>query len=121
VGRRIRKKRLTEMGRKDLAEQVDGIADRLGDGLGYDIVSFDENGDELFLEVKTTNASILTPFFISPNEIAVATRERDSYRLYRIFDFSTSPHAYVLSGTLEHKLTLKPQVYSAMPTSTCQS
>jgi hypothetical protein len=110
------KKRLTEMGRKDLAEQVDGIAERLGDGLGYDIVSFDENGVELLLEVKTTNAGILTPFFISPNEIAVAERERDSYRLYRVFDFSTIPHAYVLSGPLEDKLTLKPQVYSALPT-----
>jgi len=109
------KKRLTEIGLKDLAEQVDWIADRLGDGLGYDIVSFDENRTEIFLEVKTTNAGILTPFFISPNEIAVAERERASYRLYRVFDFSTSPRAYVLTGPLKHKLTLKPQVYSAMP------
>jgi hypothetical protein len=109
------KKRLTEVGRKDLAEQVDGIADRLGDGLGYDVVSFDENGNELFIEVKTTNAGILTPFFISPNEIAVAERERDSYRLYRVFDFSTSPRAYALSGPLENKLTLTSQVYSAIP------
>jgi hypothetical protein len=39
-----------------LADQIDWVASRLGDGLGYDIVSFDGNGDELYLEVKTTNA-----------------------------------------------------------------
>ena len=114
----LEKKRLTEMGREDLAQEVDPIADRLGDGLGYDIVSFDENETELFLEVKTTNAGILTPFFISRNELAVAKRKGNAYRLYRVFDFATSPRAYVLSGPIEHKLTLKPQVYSAMPTGT---
>jgi hypothetical protein len=109
------KKRLTELGRKDLADQIDWVARRLGDGLGYDIVSFDENGAELLLEVKTTNAGILTPFFITPNELAVAERESDAYRLYRVFDFSTNTRAYVLSGSLEHKLDLKAQVYSAIP------
>ena len=57
-----------------MADQIDWVASRLGDGLGHDIVSFDENGDVLYLEVKTTNAGILTPFFISPNELAVAER-----------------------------------------------
>jgi hypothetical protein len=65
-----------------------------GDGLGYDIVSFDENGAELLLEVKTTNAGILMPFFITANELAVAERIGDAYRLYRVFDFSTSPRAF---------------------------
>ena len=110
------KKRLTALGRKDLAEQIDWVASRLGDGLGYDIVSFDENGAELLLEVKTTNASILTPFFITPNELAVAERKGDAYRLFRVFDFSTNPRAFVLSGPLGHKLDLKPQSYTALPT-----
>jgi hypothetical protein len=105
-----------EAGRNDLADRIDWVATHLGDGLGYDIVSFDENGSELFLELKTTNAGILTPFFFSPNEIALAERLDYAYRLYRVFDFSTSPHAYVLCGPLEHKLNSKPQVYSAVPT-----
>jgi hypothetical protein len=109
------KKRLTEMGRKDLAQEVDPIAERLGDGLGYDIISFDENGAELYVEVKTTNAGIQTPFFITPNELAVSKRKGGSYRLYRVFDFSMNPHAYVLSGALEAKLELKPQSYTAFP------
>jgi hypothetical protein len=101
-----------------LADQIDWVASRLGDGLGYDIVSFDENGDVLYLEVKTTNAGILTPFFISPNELAVAERRGDTYRLYRVFDFSNNPHAFVLSGSLGHKLDLKPQSYAALPNAT---
>ena len=109
------KKRLIEAGREDLAEQIDWVASRLGDGLGYDIVSFDESGAELLLEDKTTNAGILTPFFITPNELAVAERSGDEYRLFRVFDFSTHPRVYVLSGPLGHKLDLKALVYSAMP------
>ena len=116
---RVEKKRLIEAGREDLAKQIDWVASRLGDGLGYDIVSFDENGAELLLEVKTTNAGILTPFVITPNELAVAKRSGDEYRLFRVFDFSTHPRAYVLSGPLGHKLELKPQVYTAIPSTSC--
>ena len=48
--------RLTEVGRLDLAERVEHVSQTRGDGLGYDVLSFDdENGDELFIEVKTTN------------------------------------------------------------------
>lgn len=105
-----------EAGREDLAEQVDGVASGLGDGLGYDIVSFHENGAERLLGVKTTNAGILTPFFITPNELALSEHKGDTSRLYRVFDFSTNPHVYVLSGPLRDKLALKPQVYAAVPT-----
>jgi hypothetical protein len=117
----LEKQRLTEAGRKDLADQIDWVASRLGDGLGYDIVSFDENGAELLLEVKTTNAGIQMPFFITPNELAVAERKGDAYRLFRVFDFSTNPRAFVLSGPLGHKLDLKPQMYTAVPTTSSES
>lgn len=114
----LERKRLSDAGRADLASRVDWIANRLGDGVGYDIVSFDETGAELLIEVKTTNAGILTPFFITPNELAVAEREGYGYRLYRVFDFSTSPRVFVLNGPLECQLDLKPQIYTAMPFAT---
>ena len=38
-----------------------------GDGAGYDILSFETDGTERFLEVKTTVGYERTPFFISPN------------------------------------------------------
>lgn len=117
----LEKIKLLDAGREDLANRVDWVADRLGDGLGHDIVSFDETGTELTIEVKTTNAGILTPFFITPNELAVAERKGDSYRLYRVFDFSTDPHAFVLCGPLGHKLDLRPQVFIAVPTINSES
>lgn len=109
------KKRLQEAGKSDLAERVDWVSDRVGDGLGYDIVSFEVNGSELFIEVKTTNAGATTPFFISPNELAESERKRDAFKLYRVFDFSSEPHVYILSGPLEPKLALKPQAFTAVP------
>ena len=117
----LEKQRLTEAGRKDLADQIDWVASRLGDGLGYDILSFNEDGAELYVEVKTTNAGIQMPFFITANELAVSKRKGESYRLYRVFDFSTKPRAYVLSGTLEAKLELKPQVFTAIPLTTSRT
>jgi hypothetical protein len=68
------------------------------------------------IQVAKTNAGILTPFFITPNEVAVSERKGDAYRLFRVFDFATKPRAYVLVGAVESKLELKPQVYTAMPT-----
>jgi hypothetical protein len=43
-----------------------------GDGAGFDIASFDPDGRERFIEVKTTNGAATTPFFLTRNEMAVA-------------------------------------------------
>lgn len=42
--------RLALSGRSDLAEKVEWTSKELGDGAGYDILSFDQNGKERFLE-----------------------------------------------------------------------
>ena len=39
-----------------------------GDGAGYDIKSFDENGNIKYIEVKTTAGSLNTDFYMSPKE-----------------------------------------------------
>ena len=53
------KSRLQTMGREDLSNCVRWVARDDGDGYGYDICSFNGEGDEadqeLWLEVKTTN------------------------------------------------------------------
>jgi hypothetical protein len=107
--------RLREAGRNDLAEEVDWVSDRRGDGLGYDIVSFEVNGEEIYIEVKATKGGVTTPFFISPNELAVLERRGNAFRLYRVFDFSSQPRVYILKGPLARKLDLKPQAFTALP------
>lgn len=62
---------------------------------GYDIVSIDENEDEIFIEVKTTtrkkediNSKI---FFMSSNEFDTYLRNKKSYKLYRVYDIENEP------------------------------
>lgn len=74
---------LTEQGRTDLANRVEKVED----GLGYDIRSFEKNGQEKCIEVKTTTGPVLRPFFMSDNEWAFMKHNSKNYYLYRVFDF----------------------------------
>ena len=60
--------RLIEADRPDLADKVRWVAAEDGDGAGYDVLSFHTGGDRRLIEVKTTNGSARTPFFLSRNE-----------------------------------------------------
>jgi hypothetical protein len=48
------RQRLQRQDRVDLAKKVKWISQEEGDGAGYDILSFDHQGNERLLEVKTT-------------------------------------------------------------------
>jgi hypothetical protein len=52
--------------RRDLVKRVRWVSDEEGDGAGVDIASFDRDGSELLIEVKTTNGWARTPFHILP-------------------------------------------------------
>lgn len=56
-----------------------------GDGLGYDIRSWDAAG-EIKIEVKSTTGSSKDGFDMSPNEIEVSRTEGIRYKIYRIYD-----------------------------------
>lgn len=58
-----------------------------GDGLGYDILSYDETGKEIFIEVKTTTNNADTPFFITINELIRSQQDSDKFFLYRLYEF----------------------------------
>ena len=91
------KKRLKAAGRNDLAKKVDWVANE-DDSKGYDILSFDEDGTEFYIEVKTTNYGINTPFYISAFELAFSHENPEKYRLYRVYDFLTSAKIRIISG-----------------------
>jgi hypothetical protein len=107
------KYRLRQLGRADLAEQVDWLADRLGDGTGYDIVSFEIDGAKRYIEVKTTNGARLTPFMVTENEVAASRDHGAAYFLYRVFDFNHAPRLFILAGDLSGHLDLQPADYRA--------
>lgn len=106
-------RRLHALGKKTLADKVEHVARTRGDGLGYDILSFEEDGRESFIEVKTTANSVLTPFFISANEVRFSGEHPDAFKLARVFDFREKPKFYVVPGAVGDGFTLDPVTYRA--------
>ena len=82
------KKRLIGLQRPDLAEKVVHVSQVGGDGLGYDILSFDENGEPIHIEVKATCHGKDTPFFISANELTVFKQSSIRHLLVRVYEFN---------------------------------
>ena len=97
----------------DLARNIVWVAQAEGDGAGYDIRSFNADGTPRLIEMKTTGHGKHFPFFVSPNEVVVSERERDAYRLYRLFQFATRPRVFMLHGALSEVCRLEASQYSA--------
>jgi len=106
--------RLLSFGRDDLATKVEWIAETYGDGLGFDILSFDENDDsEHYIEVKTTSLGKHFPFYVTANEVRCSEDCSERFRLYRVFDFARKPRLYVVAGSLSRECRLEPVAYRA--------
>jgi hypothetical protein len=105
--------RLRRLDRSDLAKKIRWISEEDGDGAGYDILSFDEKGEERFLEVKTTVGSDVTPFYITRNELSLSSERPKAFRLCRVFDFSMRPRMFELAPPLENFVHLSPLSYEA--------
>ena len=112
---RFEHERLWAAGRRQLAERIDHVAVSQGDGLGYDILSFETDGRERLIEVKTTRFGPLTPFFVSRNEVNFSGEERDVFYLYRLFKFSEQPRLFQLPGFLRKTCRLDAVQFSAIP------
>jgi hypothetical protein len=110
---KLERVRLTSAGRPDLAAKVTWVSRDQGDGLGYDIESFEDDGTPIVIEVKTTRGGIGTPFFISENERSVAAERGATFRLYRVFGAGSDRQVYRLHGPLDETLALNPVVYRA--------
>ncbi len=105
--------RLCNAGVNQLAERVAHVSVTQGDGLGYDIHSFEPDGSDRFIEVKTTSFGERTPFFVSTNEVQFARANEAAFRLYRLFDFRQSPRLFELAGPIERHCRLDATTYRA--------
>lgn len=103
--------RLILAGQKALANRIEHVSAIKGDGLGYDILSFEVTGKERFIEVKTTAFAKETPFFASNNEVQFSREAADQYHLYRLFEFRKSPKLFSLPGKIDYHCTLDPMNY----------
>ncbi len=75
---------LKSINRTDLANQIRHISKEEGDGLGYDILSYFDDGRKKYIEVKSTKSSIETPFNISQNELSFLEDHYDDAFIYRV-------------------------------------
>lgn len=105
--------RLQDAGLPELFQRVDWVSDRLGDGAGYDILSYDSSEQPRYIEVKTTNGAHTSAFIISRNELDFSRETGDAFHLYRVFQFRTTPLLYVLRGDVSTQLNLEPIDYRA--------
>jgi hypothetical protein len=105
--------RLRDAGRSDLAEAVRWVAKEDGDGLGYDVLSFEASGEARHIEVKTTAYGAETPFYISSAELDFAHRHAETYTLYRVSQVDDSPQFFMLRGDIAAELDMVPVTYRA--------
>lgn len=85
------------------------------DSLGYDIVSYDETGTEIQIEVKATN---LPPkdfhFYFTRNELDAAKFYKSSYHVYIVFNpYNAHPQIYDMGNPFmeKDKVKLIPIIY----------
>lgn len=106
---------LTWQGRPDLAGRVRHVSVEDGDGLGFDVKSFTHQGQERYLEVKTTVRSERQPFYVSANEVEFSAEVPEHFSLVRVFRLGRGPGFYELHGSLRDTATLVPDSYIARP------
>jgi hypothetical protein len=112
---RFEHERLWRAGKRNLADRIEHVARTKGDHLGYDIQSFEIDGNDRLIEVKTTRFGAMTPFFTSRNEVEVSAQHQIHYQLYRVFSFRERPRLFTLAGSLQSSCRLEPVSYSAIP------
>ncbi|XAH23613.1 DUF3883 domain-containing protein [Xylophilus sp. GW821-FHT01B05] len=105
--------RLHQLGYTKLANRIELVSQARGDGLGYDVLSFEPDGRERFIEVKTTSFGRETPFYVSRGELQLSRQEPLQFHLYRLFDFRKAPRLFDLPGTLDSHCVLDPVSYRA--------
>src|SRR4051794_39631362 len=104
---RFEEERLSRAGQKRLAGKIEHVARTRGDGEGYDILSFEESGQERLIEVKTTTFGAYTPLFVTRNEVDVSEERADEYYIYRLFDFRADPKLFFVPGDIAMSFDLE--------------
>lgn len=90
------------------------LVDVVKDGMGYDVLSFNEKGEEKYIEVKTTGGNEHTPFYLSENELGFMRLNKKNFSIYRVYNYDEEFNCaeyFELDGDIESQLLLKPTQY----------
>jgi len=110
---------LIKNNKADLAIKVRHISKDKGDYAGYDILSYDIQGNEKYIEVKTSVKNYTADFFLTENEMNKIKR-LDNYFIYRVFDFDTQAekgNLYIVNCNKDFMdyFTIQPTQYKVSP------
>jgi hypothetical protein len=105
--------RLLAIGEPDLLQKIEWTSELRGDGAGYDILSCESFSAPRYIEVKTTNGGLSSPFVISRNELEFSRDFGEEYYLYRVFQFRQKPMLYMLHGPVSSHVHLEVMDYRA--------
>jgi hypothetical protein len=103
-------KRLLAEGHPELAGRVEHVAVTQGDGLGYDVLSFETDGTPRRIEVKTTRNGASASFYASVNEVQKSRELAPEWMLYRVHDINDIPQLRISRKPLD-QYDLQPTVY----------
>lgn len=109
--KKIEQERLRNSGNDNLAAQVV----KQMDGLGYDLLSFETDGRLRYIEVKTTTGNYDSMFYITRNEVHFKDKFKDSYFIYRVYNFNMQSQEgdyKIISGADLDLMDLIPMVFS---------
>lgn len=110
---------LIKNNKADLAIKVRHISKDEGDYAGYDILSYDIQGNEKYIEVKTSIKNYTADFFLTENEMNKIKR-LDNYFIYRVFDFDKQAEKgdlYIVNCKKDFidYFTIQPTQYKVSP------
>lgn len=105
--------RLRAEGAAMYAEYIEHGSAEHGEAPAYDILSYDADGGERYIRVKTTRFRKETPFDLTSHELAMSRAYGSRYWIYRVFDFRDRPALYMLNGPPADRFRLQPTEYRA--------
>ena len=112
----LEKHRLIKAGKTKLADEIKHISKDIGDHAGYDILSYETNGKEKYIEVKSTmSCDSSAPIYLTKNELGFNLANHKYYYLYRVYKFNKNTErglVKVFKGKIPQQKT-EPVVYKA--------
>lgn len=107
--------RLKKLGLNHLSNKIEHVALKEPNA-GYDVRSYDNAGNEIYIEVKTTKGSASNAFYISKNEVETSKGLGKKYWIYRVHSRNAKTgnwQVYKLNGPVDQLFDLEPEIYSA--------
>ena len=96
------KEKLKKINLNNLSEKVRWHAE-LNEKPGYDITSFDDNGDEIFIEVKSSSGKTINDVDLTKNEIMSMfnKKTKEKFYIYLVTNALTKPEIEVIKNPSE--------------------